>query len=55
MALPPVQLTPIPESDRVAIRECFSCGAPASEFVPAQAGDAPIGSTLTPIILPSRE
>lgn len=49
------QVMLIPEADRVAIRKCFSCGAPASEFVPAQPGDAPIGSTMTPIVLPRQE
>lgn len=55
VALGKVQVTLIPEANRVAIRKCFTCGAPASEFVPAQPGDAPIGCTMTPIVLPWQE
>jgi hypothetical protein len=43
--------------DRVATIDrylrCFHCGAPSSAFVPAQPGDAPIGSTLHAVIAPT--
>jgi len=32
--------------------KCFRCRAPSSEFVPAQAGDAPKGSTIQGVYVP---
>lgn len=34
--------------------QCFECGAPTSEFVPARPEDAPTGVTLTPCVLEQR-
>ncbi len=52
VALSRQQIADILPADRAAISKCFSCGAPASQFVPAGEMDAPNGCTLTPIILP---
>lgn len=52
VALRPDQIATVPVADRSAISKCFGCGAPASEFIPAGPADAPVGCTLTPIILP---
>lgn len=55
VALSTTQIADVPVADRPAISKCFACGAPAGQFVPAEAADAPKGATLTPIILPAAE
>ncbi len=34
-------------------KHCFRCGAPAASFLPAAAGDAPVGCTLQAVIAPT--
>lgn len=31
---------------------CFGCRAPSANFVPSKPGDAPVGCTLTPVVVP---
>ena len=39
------------EDDMQRYLECFRCGAPTFDFVPALEGDAPVGCTLQAVVL----
>ena len=42
-----------PQSETIErYMRCFRCGAPTSGFVPAQADDAPTGSTIQGVVVP---
>jgi hypothetical protein len=39
-------------ADVARYMRCFRCGAPTADFVPAQPGDAPTGSTIQGVVVP---
>ena len=38
--------------DMASYFRCFECRAPSTTFVPSQPADAPVGCTLTPVVVP---